>query len=83
LNPGANLPHLFDVRAGWTNSGACNWLDLAPKGRKEDGLAFTMAWVRHHVRCEDGCVVDAKQRYLPAAVVAAACCADGEHHKHS
>jgi predicted dithiol-disulfide oxidoreductase (DUF899 family) len=28
--------------------GAYNFLDLAPKGRDEDGLAFTMAWVRHH-----------------------------------
>src|SRR2546428_10477047 len=30
--------------------GAYNYLDLAPKGRDEDGLAFTMAWVRHHDR---------------------------------
>ena len=30
--------------------GAYNWLDLAPKGRDEDGLGFTMAWVRHHDR---------------------------------
>jgi len=28
--------------------GAYNWLDIAPKGRDEDGLEFTMAWVRHH-----------------------------------
>ena len=28
--------------------GAYNCLDLAPKGRDEDGLAFQMAWVRHH-----------------------------------
>jgi len=27
-------------------------LDLTPKGRDEDGLAFTMAWVRHHDRYE-------------------------------
>jgi predicted dithiol-disulfide oxidoreductase (DUF899 family) len=30
--------------------GAYNYLDLAPKGRDEDALAFTMAWVRHHDR---------------------------------
>jgi predicted dithiol-disulfide oxidoreductase (DUF899 family) len=30
--------------------GAYNWLDLAPKGRDEDDLGFTMAWVRHHDR---------------------------------
>jgi predicted dithiol-disulfide oxidoreductase (DUF899 family) len=30
--------------------GAYNWLDLAPKGRDEDGLSYPMAWVRHHDR---------------------------------
>ena len=30
--------------------GAYNFLDLAPKGRDEDALPFTMAWVRHHDR---------------------------------
>jgi predicted dithiol-disulfide oxidoreductase (DUF899 family) len=30
--------------------GAYNWLDIAPKGRDEDGLEFIMAWVRHHDR---------------------------------
>lgn len=30
--------------------GAYNWLDIAPKGRDEDQLEFTMAWVRHHDR---------------------------------
>jgi predicted dithiol-disulfide oxidoreductase (DUF899 family) len=25
-----------------------NWLDLAPKGRDEAGLSFSMAWVKHH-----------------------------------
>ena len=24
------------------------WLDRMPKGRDEEGLAFTMSWVRHH-----------------------------------
>jgi predicted dithiol-disulfide oxidoreductase (DUF899 family) len=28
--------------------GAYNYLDLVPKGRDEDGLTFTMSWVRHH-----------------------------------
>jgi len=30
--------------------GAYNFLDMAPKGRNEDDLDFTMAWVRHHDR---------------------------------
>jgi predicted dithiol-disulfide oxidoreductase (DUF899 family) len=33
--------------------GAYNYLDLAPKGRHEDALPFTMAWVRHHDRYRD------------------------------
>jgi predicted dithiol-disulfide oxidoreductase (DUF899 family) len=33
--------------------GAYNWLDLAPKGRDEADLPWTMAWVRHHDRYED------------------------------
>ena len=32
--------------------GAYNFLDLAPKGRDEDGLRFSMAWVRHHDKYE-------------------------------
>jgi len=28
--------------------GAYNWLDIAPKGRDEEGLQHTMSWVRHH-----------------------------------
>ena len=30
--------------------GAYNLMDLAPKGRDEDNLNFTMEWVRHHDR---------------------------------
>jgi len=32
--------------------GTYNMLDLTPKGRDEDHLDFTMAWVRHHDRYE-------------------------------
>jgi predicted dithiol-disulfide oxidoreductase (DUF899 family) len=32
---------------------AYNFLDLCPKGRDEEGLEFTQAWVRHHDRYED------------------------------
>ncbi len=42
-----------------------NLLDMAPKGRDEDALAYTMAWVRHHDRYESA----------PAPAVAASCCA--------
>jgi len=30
--------------------GAYNYLDLVPRGRDEDDLSFSMAWVRHHDR---------------------------------
>src|SRR5262245_48991192 len=43
-----------------------NFLDLVPKGRDEDGLAFTMAWVRHHDRYGDGYLADAEKPYWPA-----------------
>jgi predicted dithiol-disulfide oxidoreductase (DUF899 family) len=32
--------------------GAYHLLDLTPKGRDEDGLSFTMEWIRHHDRYE-------------------------------
>ena len=40
-------------------------LDLTPKGRDEDALDFTMAWVRHHDRYEPA----------PKATAAKSCCA--------
>jgi hypothetical protein len=33
-------------------------LDLLPKGRDEEGLAFPMAWLRHHDRYGPDDVVD-------------------------
>ncbi len=33
--------------------GAYNYLDLVPKGRDEEELPWTMAWVRHHDRYGD------------------------------
>ena len=33
--------------------GVYNFLDLTPKGRDEDGLDFTMSWVRHHDRYDE------------------------------
>lgn len=34
-------------------NGAYNYLDLVPKGRDEDGLPYTMAWLRRHDQYED------------------------------
>ena len=44
--------------------GAYSFIDLTPQGRDEDGLPFTMAWVRHHDKYED----------TPTAQAAPACC---------
>jgi predicted dithiol-disulfide oxidoreductase (DUF899 family) len=41
-------------------------LDLTAKGRDEDGLDFTMEWVRHHDRYETA---------PKAAKAAGSCCA--------
>jgi predicted dithiol-disulfide oxidoreductase (DUF899 family) len=59
--------------------GAYNFLDLVPKGRDEDGLAFTMSWVRHHDRYTEGYVVDPAQPYSPPKTSDATCCT-GESH---
>jgi predicted dithiol-disulfide oxidoreductase (DUF899 family) len=34
-------------------NGAYHFLDLVPKGRDEDSLEFTQAWVRYHDKYED------------------------------
>jgi predicted dithiol-disulfide oxidoreductase (DUF899 family) len=60
--------------------GAYNYLDLVPKGRDEDALPFTMAWVRHHDRYSDGYLADEKKPYWPSTAAASPgdCC---EHHR--
>jgi predicted dithiol-disulfide oxidoreductase (DUF899 family) len=45
-------------------------LDLVPKGRDEAGLAFPMAWVRHHDRYGDGYAVDRDAGYRPPVPIA-------------
>jgi predicted dithiol-disulfide oxidoreductase (DUF899 family) len=56
-----------------------NWLDLAPKGRDEDGLAHSMAWVRHHDRYVDNQIVDAKALYVQPAKADAARSSEKKH----
>ena len=63
--------------------GTYNFLDLAPKGRDEDGLKHSMAWVRHHDKYADNYFVDAERGYeQPKKVTEAAehSCCSGEHH---
>jgi predicted dithiol-disulfide oxidoreductase (DUF899 family) len=58
--------------------GAYNFLDLVPKGRDEDGLSFTMAWVRHHDKYAEGYFVDPKAQYTAPNASGHSCC-EGEH----
>jgi predicted dithiol-disulfide oxidoreductase (DUF899 family) len=52
--------------------GTYQFLDLVPKGRDEEGLAFTMAWVRHHDRYDDY-VLDPKATYEKPREMRACC----------
>jgi predicted dithiol-disulfide oxidoreductase (DUF899 family) len=70
------------ARGGEALIGTYHYLDFAPKGRDEDGLAFTMAWLRHHDRYDDDYVLDTKRSYVAPArlkpgekVASSACCA--------
>ncbi len=56
--------------------GTYRFLDLVPKGRDEDGLAFTMSWVRHHDQYGDGYAVDRTAGYQKPQETA--CCEHGE-----
>ncbi len=51
-----NLFHTYSTYARGLEPlmGVYNYLDIAPKGRDEADLPWTMAWVRHHDRYEPG-----------------------------
>jgi predicted dithiol-disulfide oxidoreductase (DUF899 family) len=57
--------HTYSTYARGLDSlvGTYHFLDLAPKGRDEEGQAFTMAWVRHHDRYGDDYVLDPAAGY--------------------
>jgi predicted dithiol-disulfide oxidoreductase (DUF899 family) len=54
-DPGGAVFHTYSAYARGLDPliGAYNYLDLAPKGRDEASLPWTMAWVRHHDRYAD------------------------------
>lgn len=64
-----NIFHTYSsyARGGEPFIGAYHYLDLVPKGRNEEDLAFTMAWVRHHDRYGEGYSVDPAAVYSPPA----------------
>jgi predicted dithiol-disulfide oxidoreductase (DUF899 family) len=51
-DPSGTIFHTYSTYARGLDVlvGAYNYLDLAPKGRDEADLPWTMAWVRHHDR---------------------------------
>jgi len=52
-------------RGGDILLGTYNYLDLTPKGRAEEGLTFSMAWVRHHDRYDNNYTVNPAAQYSP------------------
>jgi len=66
-----NIFHTYSAyaRGGEGTINTYNYLDLVPKGRDEDGLPFTMAWLRHHDRYEDGRLADEDRPYWPKVAV--------------
>jgi predicted dithiol-disulfide oxidoreductase (DUF899 family) len=77
-DPAGQVFHTYSTyaRGGDLLIGAYNYLDLVPKGRDEDGLSFTMAWVRHHDRYGAAAAADTKPLVQP--IVASACCESRE-----
>lgn len=61
--------------------GTYNFLDLVPKGRDEEGLAHTMAWVRHHDKYAEGYSVDPKAGWEHPQMVSistSSCCGESK-----
>jgi predicted dithiol-disulfide oxidoreductase (DUF899 family) len=63
--------------------GTYTLLDLVPKGRDEDHLAFDMEWVRHHDRYDGGSFLDPDKPYWPkiasaSGQPASSCCHGAE-----
>jgi predicted dithiol-disulfide oxidoreductase (DUF899 family) len=79
-NPAGDIFHTYSTYARGLDIliGAYNFLDLAPKGRDEDGLAHPMAWVRHHDRYDKDYFVDSKAQYVAPKGSGSSCCS-GDH----
>jgi predicted dithiol-disulfide oxidoreductase (DUF899 family) len=76
---GGEIFHTYSTYARGLDAlvGTYQFLDLVPKGRDEDGLAFTMSWVRHHDRYADDYVLDPTAGYEKPREKGA-CCEHGE-----
>jgi len=79
-NPEGDIFHTYSTYARGLDIlvGTYNFLDLTAKGRDEDGLAFSMSWVRHHDRYTQGYSVDPKAQYAAPQRSGASCCSEGK-----
>lgn len=59
--------------------GTYRLLDLVPQGRDEEGLAHSMAWVRHHDRYDRDYQVDPTAHYQPPRGSLFRPCCAGDH----
>jgi predicted dithiol-disulfide oxidoreductase (DUF899 family) len=68
-----NIFHTYSAyaRGSETTINTYNYLDFVPKGRDEDNLPFTMAWLRHHDRYEDRRLADVDRPYWPKVALQA------------
>lgn len=66
-NPAGDIFHTYSTYARGLDPllGTYQFLDLTPKGRDEDGLASSAAWLRHHDRYDADYRVDPKAGYTP------------------
>ena len=60
--------------------GTYNFLDMAPRGRDEEGLKHSMAWVRHHDKYDSNYSVDAERGYEAPKTIAEVKAADATGH---
>jgi predicted dithiol-disulfide oxidoreductase (DUF899 family) len=80
-DPDGQIYHTYSAYARGLDIlvGTYNVLDLVPKGRDEQGLAHSMAWVRHHDKYAGGYFVDPDRPYEQPKPAGHSCCS-GEHH---
>jgi len=74
-NKAGEIFHTYSTYARGLDAlvGTYQFLDLAPKGRDEDGLAFTMSWVRHHDKYGDDYALDPAATYEKPREVGGCC----------
>jgi len=83
--PSGDVFHTYSTyaRGGEALIGVYQYLDFAPKGRDEDGLAFSMSWVRHHDRYGEDYAIDPARLYAAPARTAGCCAAHDDTREHA